>query len=643
MNKNVFKIFLNEDINDQELDEALPKDLAKAYDYSGLGKDYRSGGYRSGRVDWQNTDYIPLTPEQGKELWKNNPKALVLIIRDDSGNPRAVKFREDGKVDIDPAYGNYRFNLPRETAYIKRDGTKVRDVFKAKINHLLDIAEKIYQTNEGSVTRDTNLLDTRKQNPESPNYPGSDKKDIIRKYNQNGGSEERDLMRKVEYWKNSRQLENIGGPQGLQDLINNRFQLSYDPATGKVKGNWSYSYGGEGNINFWKDKVIRYFQEFSAYDSDTLGAWLGYLMAEGKGTINYRVPTEGEVKKWYNLKSDWKQNMNAEIRYLDVKKILEEPKQRIAQSIEDAKTLEKKLSRRQADKDSFTSPESRASRESDITYYINDYKRRLNYILNELEKYEGKLDDLDAEDAKKIKDMDDEINQISQDLANAQNATSNIMAQGAYTNTAFGKKVPESLQEEKSLDELVDILQSRKTESLDEDFGDADVRVNSLAEFLDIDPEEIKVDGDEFITPEGDYLVLTEEEAHGRAVDEIKMLFFDMGLESFTPQFQQQIINEFMSDEVVDDFVNQEIEYFENEEDDAEMLAYLQGLNTKEEKIDYIKEIFGDLKDFVNPEDIDIDAVAEEAINQDGIAHFVAYYDGDEEELGNGFFAYRIN
>ena len=125
--------------------------------------------------------------------------------------------------------------------------------------------------------------------------------------------------------------------------------------------------------------------------------------------------------------------------------------------------------------------------------------------------------------------------------------------------------------------------------------------------------------------------------------DEIKMLFDDMGLESFTPQFQQQIVNEFMNDEAVDDFVNQEIEYFENEEDDAEMLDYLQGLNTKEEKIDYIKEVFGDLKDFVKPEDIDIDAVAEEAINQDGIAHFIAYYDGDEEELGNGFFGYRVN
>ena len=40
---------------------------------------------------------------------------------------------------------------------------------------------------------------------------------------------------------------------------------------------------------------------------------------------------------------------------------------------------------------------------------------------------------------------------------------------------------------------------------------------------------------------------------------------------------------------------------------------------------------------------IDLDAMADEAIRQDGEAHFIAYYDGNEIDLGHGLFAYRMN
>lgn len=637
MNKSVLKIFLTEEVNDQELDEALPKDLAQAYNNSNLGLENRRNGYRANQIDWQNTDYTAITPEEGKEVWKNNPRGLVLIIKDRYGNPRAVKFREDGKVDIDARYGNYRFDLPQDKAYIKRDGTKVRDVFKVKINHLLSIADKIYKTNEGSVQKDTNLQAARRLNPESPYSNVEGRSDVINKYRGANQKSSR-LLQKVKWWNENRNYDQATAERGLRD-----YRITYDPATNQVTGGWSYSYGGTGDVNFWFEKVKKYWDSFLASDGDTYGAWLAYLLADGKGTLNYRIPTEKEISKWFGLSDIWKQDMNAELRYLDVANILKEPKKKIEQSIQDAKDLEYQLERQQSRKTDFTSPEQRASRESDINYYITRYKSQLNNILQELEKYEGRLDDLDASDAKKIQEMDNEISRITKELADAKNATANIMSQGAYTNSAFGKKFPESLEEEKSLDELVDILQGRKTENLDEDFDGDEDRIMALAEFLDIDPNEIEVSGDEYVTPEGDYLVLTEEEAHDRAVDEIRMTFDDMGLEAFTPQFQKQIVNDFMSDKVIDDFIDQEIEYFQNEEDDADMLYYLQGLETKEEKLNYIKEAFGDLEDFVKPEDIDIEAVAEEAINQDGIAHFIAYYDGEEEELGNGFLAYRIN
>jgi hypothetical protein len=40
---------------------------------------------------------------------------------------------------------------------------------------------------------------------------------------------------------------------------------------------------------------------------------------------------------------------------------------------------------------------------------------------------------------------------------------------------------------------------------------------------------------------------------------------------------------------------------------------------------------------------IDIDAVVEECISEDGVAHFIASYDDNEIDLGDGLFAYRIN
>ena len=40
---------------------------------------------------------------------------------------------------------------------------------------------------------------------------------------------------------------------------------------------------------------------------------------------------------------------------------------------------------------------------------------------------------------------------------------------------------------------------------------------------------------------------------------------------------------------------------------------------------------------------IDMDEVVEQCIYEDGVAHFIARYDGDEIELGNGLYAYRTN
>lgn len=634
MNKNVFKIFLTEDV-DEVLDEALPKDLATAYNNSSLGREDRTKGYRTRDIDWQNTDYTPISPEEAKEVWKNNPTSLILIITDSRGEDRAVKFRNDGKVNIDASYGNYRFDLPRDKAYIKRDGTRVTDVFKAKINHLLSIAKKIYVTNEGSVKRDPDQQEFRAKNPESPRYGGEDKSKLYHKYvDANRGSE--NILNKLKYWQRNYHFSEIP--------LNYNRTIRYD---GDGVVTWTNgSYGGTGDEQFWEGKFKQYWNSWGETDSDTFASWCAYLLAKQKGDLTYRNPTERELEKLFNINKSWKKDYAADVRYLDVARVLQEPRKAVEQSLENAKNLQYKLDREKSKKDEFTSPESRSSRESTINYYINDYKSRLMRIIGELEKYESRLDELDADDAKKIKEYDDEIDRLTKEIDTAKGAYKDIMQNGAYKNSSFGRKIPEALQEEKSLDELVDILANRRTESLgelNEDLTDED-KVAALAEYLDVDPAEIsELDKDYYDTPEGEYLVLDEDGAYSRAADEIRMTFDDMGLEAFTPSFQEYIINNCLSDSAIREFIDEEIDYFESQEDDPERLEYLRSLETRDEMLDYIKEVFGDLSDFVKEDNIDINKVIEEAIKQDGVAHFIAYYDGEENELGNGYYAYRVN
>ena len=366
-------------------------------------------------------------------------------------------------------------------------------------------------------------------------------------------------------------------------------------------------------------------------------------MASNNGSTTLRGPTDKEMKDWFNIKGYSQKDLNARLRYYDAEKILKEPKEKVRRAISDAKDLEKRVAQTKTRKDRFTAPDARSGRESNITYYIDLYKSKLMDILKQLDSYESKLDDLDAADAQQIKKFDDEIDDLTKKIADAKKDYTDTMANGAYKNSVFGRRVPESLTEEKSLDELVDILQSRRNENLDEDFvGDED-KLMALSEFLGIDPEEITDESPEFDTPEGDYLVLTKDEAHDRAIDAIVMLFDDMGLEAFTPQFQEQIVNKFIDISVIDHIIEQEIDYYQNwgDEEDSDTLSYLQGLlDNKEDKIDYIKDIYGDL---IGPEDFDTQAVAEEAIKKDGIANFIADYDGKENDLGNGYYAYRIN
>ena len=82
-----------------------------------------------------------------------------------------------------------------------------------------------------------------------------------------------------------------------------------------------------------------------------------------------------------------------------------------------------------------------------------------------------------------------------------------------------------------------------------------------------------------------------------------------------------------------------------DDEDAVDKLVdiYLDGIDNY---ADEFRSIYGDnefLTAIKKRDLVDLDKVVEEAIDVDGIAHFIARYDGEEIELNDDLFAYRTN
>ena len=242
------------------------------------------------------------------------------------------------------------------------------------------------------------------------------------------------------------------------------------------------------------------------------------------------------------------------------------------------------------------------------------------------------------------------------------------------------------------ISKMLDNKSESCSKSLTEDFDD-DERINALAEYLNIDTSEISNIYDyEYETPEGDYLVVTEEEAEELAKEDIRNLYDDLGLESFTSSFRDWIIMnaldndwfeeavkesmesyvEDIEDETSADFENRLIEEmyehqvltdddFEEDEDGeidyTSLKADIDIDYKKEEFVDLLVENNGNAVEYCGDNYgwdwvaemastynlIDLEEVVEQCIYEDGIAHFIARYDGEEIELENGLYAYRTN
>jgi len=234
--------------------------------------------------------------------------------------------------------------------------------------------------------------------------------------------------------------------------------------------------------------------------------------------------------------------------------------------------------------------------------------------------------------------------------------------------TEFGDIVWTNDEMEESLTEIED------SKTLTEEF-DEDERIQALAEYLGIDPSEITNIYDyEFETPEGDYLVVDEHEARELAEEDIRNLYDDLGLDSFTSDFKDWIIMNALDNDWFEDAVRESMESYvddisyeegrleeelldadiiteediENgyDEDDARERYVEKLVDEAGDPVEYCGDNFGwDWVSRVAEQNnlLDMDEVVEQCIDMDGVAHSIARYDGEEIELENGLYAYRTN
>jgi hypothetical protein len=240
---------------------------------------------------------------------------------------------------------------------------------------------------------------------------------------------------------------------------------------------------------------------------------------------------------------------------------------------------------------------------------------------------------------------------------------------------------------EKTLEEAL------KTVKLNEGENEGmDERIKLLANYLEIDPADIEqesYDKNVFSINGGEeeYLVLTYDEARKYAEEDIENFIDECGIEGFTESFQSWIYNYALDEDWLEELVREEIYYKYSDMDDEEIIeaAIDEGYITAEEAyvvededdfdypeinpdvdIDELREHLveaeyngvGDYAEYIiwhlgedflrdavkhNSSVLDIESIVEECISCDGIAHFIAHYDGNEIELEGGYYAYRIN
>lgn len=165
-------------------------------------------------------------------------------------------------------------------------------------------------------------------------------------------------------------------------------------------------------------------------------------------------------------------------------------------------------------------------------------------------------------------------------------------------------------------------------------------RVKIFADYFDIEAEDCDYNAEDHTieSPVGDFYFGTYDEMVDRAIANESEMIDDMGLALFTPNFRDEIVSD---PELYD--VHWFAEYWDDYNataDEEDEISY----GDDEEAAQLYADTFGDEAFAAAVEKLlDKEAVTREVIKWDGVAGILAAYDGNEEDLGHGLYAYRWN
>ena len=234
-----------------------------------------------------------------------------------------------------------------------------------------------------------------------------------------------------------------------------------------------------------------------------------------------------------------------------------------------------------------------------------------------------------------------------------------------------------------------DMFESKKkitNKRLEEKKIDSEDKKQALADYLEVDIEEIEdgYDDNHFEVNGDEYMVLTEDESYDEYKDWEMSLIDDLGLEAFSENFQEHILENCINEDFFNTVAEEEADFYISEMDDEELLEYAHDhkiakdiddiddenfdrtdieedcKDEYEEEIlkqgmsDYFESIYGrgwakEMKDTLEKE-IDWEQVLEDLYDWDDrytLWGSMAGYDGVVHELdkvnGEWLFAYRTN
>ena len=196
-------------------------------------------------------------------------------------------------------------------------------------------------------------------------------------------------------------------------------------------------------------------------------------------------------------------------------------------------------------------------------------------------------------------------------------------------------------------------------------------RIEALAKLLNVEVEDLtasKYYNRVFENEEaGEYIVLTEEEAYDTAEEDIRNSIEECGIESFSKNYQEWILDSYVDKEWFDGCLEEYyLDYIDDIRDTKAIYEEYEtrleeemndaGVETEEEFLDCLIEDAGNSIDwyidcfgyeefkYMCEENnlIDWDSVIEEVISEDGVANSIATYDGNEYAIGE-YFIYRLN